>query len=560
MDFKTLLVYAIIVAVVAVAVAYVLSTQISSVYSISVTLLANVPATPYPYETAYLTVYINNTGSSTATGMPLLVYLDGTPVRSYKVTLPPRSGGSVSLNYTFPSNGLYEFQAIADPGHLLKISNRSAAQGSVSIDVNAPQAPSVYSSVPNNDITYTQSFSLLQNGSAFASTVALGYNISVLRDIFGPARTIMLRTLYDLSDTINLVDGATAYYPGNQIAYTAWVQGTTTPALVGAIVNSFSVPESPTNANGTKAGFARVSNTTSICFYYSNGWTKIVSYYNASTSSTTCAGIISTTHSGTANALVIGRGNQTAMLSDIAPKFVYLNSTYLGSALTYGNGTYGAASIFANQYGTFISYLKKNAEPVNISANYTCNGIIYPANNIYVCSSGVSTIHNSSEADVLINETEVTQNYTASLYSFVNRSTILLANNAGIDLLLSLNLSNRSAGWVSTLVNVCGIFNVSLPCRVVSFSHTNYTAVIGLTNNMTTAVKITKAACFAPGLKKSQNVSVSIAPGQTADLMMSCINVPIPLQTVSTTYDIALNYTQLGVAKNATGRITVANS
>ncbi len=559
MDFKTLLVYAAIVVVVAVAVAYVLSTQISSVYSISVTLLANVPATAYPYQTAYLTVYINNTGSGTATGVPLLVYLDGTPVKSYKVTLPPRSGGSVSLNYTFPSNGLYQFQAIADPGHLLKISNRSAAQGSVAIDVNAPQTPNAYSSIPNNNITYTQSFSLLQNGSAFASTTALGYNISVLRDIFGPARTVMLRTLYDLSDTINLAEGATAYYPGNQIAYTVWVQGTITPALVSAIVNSFSIPESVASANGTRAAFARVSNTTSMCFYYSKGWTKIVSYYNASTNAITCAGIISAAHSGSANTLTVGTNNETVGLSELAPKFVYLNSTYLGSALTYGNGTYGAASIFANQYGTFISYLKKNAAPVNISVNSTCNGIVYPANNIYVCSSGVSTIHNSSEVNVLINETEVTQNYTASLYSFVNRSTILLANNAGIDLLLSLNLSNRSAGWVSTLVNVCGIFNVSLPCRVVSFSDANSTAVIGLTNNMTTAIKITKAACFAPGLKKSQNVSVSIAPGQTADLTMSCVNVPIPLQTVSTTYDIALNYTQLGAAKNATGEITVAN-
>lgn len=558
MNYKTVLVYSAIVIIVAVAVAYILSSRFNSAYSISVTLRANVPATPYPFQTGYFRADINNTGSGTATDVPLLIYLNGNPIGSYKVTLPPGKGGAIAWNYTFPYNGAYNFQAIADPGYVFKISNRSAAQGSISVNVSPAQIPKVYSSIPNDNITYTQSFILLENGSAAVSTMALGYNTNILNGIMGPARSVMLRTLQDLSDTINLVVGAVAYYPGNQIAYTAWVQGTINPALVGAVVNSFSVPESSISANGTKAAFSRVSNTTSMCFYYSNGWTRIISYYN-STGDATCANISRTAYSGSAGSLVLGVNNSTAKLQKLSTVFVYSNSTYLGSALSYRNGTYGAASIFTNQYGTFASYLQRNAAPVNLSVNSTCNGIIYPVGNVFICSSAISPISNSGETTDMINETEVTSNYTASLYSFVNRTNLLLANNAGISLILSLNLSNRSAGWNSTFINTCSMANVSLTCTVVHFSHTNYTAVIGITNLFGSPIVLHMIACFSPDVKQVQAINSTIIPGQTVNVTTTCTNPPISLGTISTTYDIALNYTELGIAKNATGQMNIIN-
>ena len=564
MNFKSILTYAVIVVVIAVAVAYVLSAQLNGAYSINVTLRANVPASPYPYQTGYFRVDINNTGSGTATSIPLLIYLNGNPIGSYKVTLPPGKGGAVAWNYTFQYNGTYQFQAIADPGHVFRISNRSASQGSISVAVKTPQIPQIYSSIPNGNITYTQSFTLLQNGSVATSAMALGYNTSVLYGIIGPARSVMLRTLQDLSDTIHLVQGAAAYYPGNQIAYTAWVQGTINPALVGAIVNSFSVPLSSINANGTKAAFGRVSNTTSMCFYYSNGWTKIISYYN-DTLNATCASIAKTAHSGNASTLVIGTGNETAKLQNVSSRFVYANSSYLGSALSYGNGAYGAASIFSNRYGTFISYLQRNSAPANLGVNSTCNGIVYPAGNVFICSSAISPIQNSGETTDMINETEVTANYTASIYSFVNRTNLLLANNAGINLLLSLNLSNRSAGWNSTFVNTCAL-NVTpygyLPCRVASFSHTNYTAVLGIVSALNAPITLTSIACYTPGIKQAHAVNVTLMPGGTANVITACTNPPIQLGTISTTYGLAINYTKAGSPSktmNVTGQITIIN-
>ncbi len=564
MDFRSILIYAVIVVVIAVAVAYVLSTQIHHTYDISVTLRANVSASPYPYQAGHFRADINNTGSGTATDVPLLIYLNGNPIGSYKVTLPQGKGGAVAWNYTFPYSGTYQFQAIADPGHVFSISNRSAAHGSISIIVNPPQSSNVYSSIPNDNITYTQSFTLLQNGSAAVSLMALGYNTSILNGIMGPARSVMLRMLQDLSDTINLVQGAVAYYPGNQVAYTAWVQGTITPALVGAVVNSYSVPISSISANGTKAAFARVTNTTSMCFYYSNGWTKIISYYN-STLNATCASISSTAYTGNASSVVVGTGKAIAGLENISPRFVYSNSSYLGSALTYDNGTHGTASIFSNQYGTFMSYLKRNNAPVNLSVNSTCNGIIYPAANVFVCSSGIAPIRNSGETADLINETIVTENYTASIYSFVNRTNLLLANNAGINLLLSLNISNRSAGWNSTFVNTCSLNETPygyLPCRVASFSHTNYTTTIGIISALSTPITLTSIACYTPGIKQAYPINIALAPGGTANVTTTCTNPPIPLGTISTTYDIAINYTAAAhpsAQMNTAGQITIIN-
>ena len=557
-DYKNLLVYAIVAAAVAIGVAYMLSSQLSSTYSISVTMTANVPANAYPFETAYFRADVNNTGTGTAASVPFLIYLNGNPIGSYKVTLPGGKGGVVAWNYTFPYNGTYQFQAIVDPGHLFRISNRSSTHAAITVNVSPAQPPLPYTAIPNGNITSTHSFAILRNGSAAITAVALDYNVSILNNMLGPAHSVMLRTLQDLSGTINLVKGAIAYYPSNQIAYTAWLQGTLNPSLVEAVVNSFSIPQTGISINGTHAAFSRVSNTTSMCFYYSGGWTKVISYYNA-TRNVTCRSIAASTYSGNANTLAMGTGNTTSRLKALSANFVYANSTYLGSSLSYQNGTYGATSVFSNPYGIFMSYVQRNANPVDISVNQSCNGIVYPSGNVFVCSSAVSPIPNGNEYLDLLNETEVAQNYTARLYSFVNRTDIIQANEAGIQLILSLNLSPVSAKWNSPFVNTCGIANVTIFCRVNAFSHTNYTATFGITNGMASAMRLNTLSCAAPGEKQPVNVSRTIIPGQTINVTTTCRNIPAPIQSISTTYNLGLNYTVSGITTNVTGQVVIIN-
>ncbi len=558
-EYKTIVVYCVIAIVAAAAVAYLLSTQLNHSYSIRVMLETNASPTLYPFQTAGFRASVNNTGSGTASKFPLLIYLNGNPIGSYNVTLPPGKGAPLYWNYTFPYNGTYTFQVIADPGHVLQITNRSAAQASVSVNVTPPQSPRAYSSIPNNGIASTQAFTLLRNGSAALSNIALGYNLSLVNNMLGPARSIVLRTLSDLSGTINLGEGAIAYYPGNTIAYTIWLQGTLSPKLVGVIVNSFSIPQSTISANGSAGMSARVSNTVSTCFYYSQGWTKIVSYYNGTTNST-CEGIVSSAHNDTESSFLLASSNSTRRLKNLSSNFYYTNSTYLGSALTYLDGNSGAASLFSNQYGIFLSHVSRNAHTINLTKNQTCNGIIYPSANVFICSSFISPIANSYETTGLINETEITANYTASLYSFVNQSNLILANQNGLALILALNLSNRSTGWNTPFKNTCALNSKSLSCSVASFSHTNQTTTLRIGNNFGSAITLTRITCAYPGARFNQTLNQSITPGHSANVTTVCHNTPfITITPITTTYNLTLNYTTLGTPKYAIGTVSIAN-
>lgn len=558
-EYKTIVVYCVIAVAIAAGVAYLLSTQLNHSYSIRVALETNASPAMYPFQTAGFRASVNNTGSSTASRFPLLIYLNGNPTGSYNVTLPPGKGAPLFWNYTFPYNGTYAFQVIADPGHVLQITNRSAAQASVTVNVSPPQSPRAYSSIPNNGIASTQAFTLLRNGSAALSNIALGYNLSLVNNMLGPARSIVLRTLSDLSGTINLGEGAIAYYPGNTIAYTIWLQGTLSPKPVGVIINSFSIPQSGINANGSAATFARVSNTVSTCFYYSQGWTKIVSYYNG-TANATCEGIVSTAYNDTESSFLLASSNSVSRLKNLSSTFYYTNSTYLGSALTYIGGSPGAASLFSNQYGTFLSRISRNAQSVNLTTNQTCNGIVYPSANVFICSSFLSPIANSHETTGLINETEVTANYTASIYSFVNQSNLAIANQNGLALILALNLSNRSIGWNTPFKNTCTLNSPALSCNVVSFSHTNQTTRLGVGNSFSSAIRLTRITCAYPGARFNQTLNQSIVPGHTANVTTICHNIPyIPVTTVTTSYSLTLNYTILGVPKSATGYVNISN-
>ncbi len=558
LDFKSVLVYSIIVIVVALGVAYALSSQLKYTYSISTTLLSNGTHTVYPFQKSGFKLYINNTGSKSVTSLPLLIYINGNPFGNYKVTLPAGKGGAIYWNYTYPANGTYTFEVIADPGHLFDIQNRSLAQASVTVNVSAQQSPEVYTSVPNNGISGTDTFAIFRNGSSALANIALGYNISVVNQMLGPAHSIVLRTLQNLAGTINAGRGAISYYKNGSIAYTTWLQGTLSPGIVAAIVNSFSVPMTSISLNGTPALYAAVSNTVSVCFFYSNGWTKMISYYN-NTSSGTCSNIAASAHTDSESALISSGFNSTPRLANLSSNFYYTNSIYLGSAITHLNGSFGAASLFGNQYGTYLSYIKQNVPSVDISRNQTCNGIVYPSGNVFICSSFVAPLYGSGETTALINETVVTSNYTASLYSFVNSSNLRQANENGLRLLLSRNISSRSAGWNTPFRNTCTILNVSISCNVLGFNHTTSFASLRFVNNLGSTIKISSASCAVSGAHQNEALNLSIAQGQSANAILYCYNLPVPVATAQTSYSLSLNYTINGMVQRAYGYVNISN-
>ncbi len=557
MDYKTLVVYAVIVIVVAGGVAYALTrTALAGNYSMSVSISGSVPSQVYPYQTSRFTISLNNTGSRTISQIPVVIYLNNNQYGSYKVTLPPKQSTTLPLNYTYTASGPYSFEVIADPGHLFDIANRSTAQATVSVNVSATQAPDVYSLLPNS--SSTTGFTLFQNGSAVVAVTGLGYNLSVINTMFGPARSIMLRLLEDLSLTINTAYGAESRYPNNSVGYSIWLQGTLDPGLVGAIVRSFGLSQQSFNANGTQATYVKVSNTTSLCFYYSGGWTKAVSYYNSSDQAS-CKTLVGSAHPSNESAFLLSQYGSTPAMAAYLGNFVYTNSTNLGGSIGYQNGNITATNIFDNPYGTFIGYLRRNQVPANILVNQTCNGLVYNSGNISICSSFITPIKNGSISSYLINETLISQNYTAILYSFVNDSNLLAANQNGLSLILLLNLSQRTQGWNTVFKNLCNLSNVTFGCNVLSFNHSNDSTEFSITNNFQSSVRLNSLLCSLEPFQVPQIVNSTVLPGQSISLNTTCYNIPVPIASISTTYPLSVNYTVNGATNTVYGYANITN-
>ncbi len=541
MDKRNVLVYSIIFVVIAVAVASILISSSNSSYNVTVTLSANTSTAGklYPYQSASFTIIIKNNGGR-INQMPFSFYLDGSPIESYTVSIPGGQIAQINYTYVFPSNGTYDFEAVADPGQVLDIVNRSGAHSSVVLNVSTVQEPLVYTSIPNNGIESTQEFSLFRNGTAASYIFGSYYNIGVISSMFGPANVIISSLLYDFSDTLNYAGGATATYENNSNAYSLWLQGTINPKIVSALVKSFSIPVTSAVQNNVNISFAKESNTTSICFFYSNGWTKIISYRNES-NGVTCKEIISN-YSGTEQYSLENDLNSSAQLKGYSANFLYTNSTNLASSLADYNNSLSTINVFENQYGSFVSYIKENQIPVNVAkAKPSCNGITYSNGTTNICSEAV--IINAVPNLILLNQTEITRDYTISIYSLINSTYSLSANQDGIELIELLNSTAQSAVWQSTFKNTCNLFNASLSCNVVGFDHSSNVAEFNITNNKQGNVTINNIACYAPGTQLNQSVDRMIGPKGIINVSTTCISIPVSVASETTTYNISINYT-----------------
>jgi len=556
MDFKTIVIYAVIVIVIAAAVAFVFSKAIPHSYGVTVSLSSNSTTARFPYQTSYFIVKVNNTGTSTITSMPVLLYVNGNPTGSYKVTLPPGKGGIILWNYTYTTNGTYQFQAIADPAHLLQITNRTSSQGSITVNITQLQRSDVYSTFPNANITDTGAFSLFQNGPGALALIGLAYNTSIANGMLGPTRTLIVRTLDDLSSTINWGAGATAYYNDGSEAYTLWLQGTLNPSVVEFIVNSFSLPEKSVEFNGTTATYVKDSNTTSMCFYYSGGWTKILSYYNAS-NGMTCESFLGTVYNESENT-TIANGYNSSGLESLSANFIYTNSSVLGISRLLGNGSFSTTTMFSNPYGVFLSYLSNAKTTIAPGENLTCYGVVYLVNGTSVCSSYLYPKFGSGINIGMLNQTITSRNYTASLFSLVNSTYVSLANQNGLHLLSKLGIPG-TLNYTQSFVNTCSLANASLSCGLAYYSLQNNTAVLKITNNLKSSILLNNLACFITGADHPQEINQSLAPGASLNITTTCYNVPVPVLSATTTYALSVNYTVSGTAYTDFGTVNVTN-
>ncbi|MGI0100763.1 MAG: CARDB domain-containing protein [Candidatus Micrarchaeaceae archaeon] len=551
-----------IIIVVAIILALGLSGFTSSAYSIRVKLSqeGTILQTIYPYQTSYYAINITNTGKRQITGMPVGFYLDGVPETENTISIPAGETVTLLRNYTYPSPGPYTFEAVADPGHIFNIADRNASQSSITTNVTEPELPNVYTSVPNANMTYTQSFALSGVGALEIAAVAGRYDITSISDMFGPYDSISTKVFENAYPFTANVYGAYSEYSDNSIAYAAWLQGTIDPAVIGAVVSSFGKDVNELSLPTGIIGYVNLGNSTSMCTFYSNGWTKIITYYNASNAGT-CETVSTNSYTPTESNVLTNVVVNDTYLTHLQSGFFYTNSSVLGSSLAYSGMNATATNIFQNNYGLFISSIRKDNNAINISAikNATCYGLIYNSSNLSVCSYLIPTsTGNYSLPYGLVNSSYITPNYTLNMYSLVNNTELIAAHDNAAHLLSRLGINSSFVEWQEAFGNSCSFSNSSIGCKFLSMSQ-NGTASFNITNKLPKPLRINTLNCeIEPGFE-NVSINMTIEPNSTTSISQPCSTIAVPTVEAQASYTLIMNYTYGNATMVTSGFLNVTN-
>lgn len=558
---KEIVAYGAIAIVVLVAVWVYASSNLNTSYSVSVLLS---PVSPmqnyYPFQTEEFRMLINNTGRSQLSDLTVVFYADNVTEHTYSVTLPPGTGSSIYINFTYPINGTYTFSAVADPAGLVQLQDRYTSRSSVSVNVSAAQSPDVYTSIPNSGTIGTQSFSLTTLGIAAALFLESDYNITEFSRMFGGGDRVVPGIFTDLYSYITDANGAFSTYGNSSYAYVAWLQGSVNPSIVYPVVSSFRVPISNISVSGSRVSYARLSNSTSLCVFYQGGWTKLVEYGNVS-GGPTCAGLIYRSYAPNESTFFVGELKSNPSLGTYMSRFHYGNATEIGSALVYSGNDLSAIDISNTTAGFFGGVIKLNKPPIDLaSANSTCLGLTYSYNGFAMCSTYIFSRGGTINVPfALLNSSVVTPNYTASLYSLVNTTLIVTAHEKAIQLLGYLDLGGPYLAWTFPFKESCSFANATFGCKVSSYNSTTHTLTLNITNGYGSQVRLNGIGCSLGAIYSNQTENVTITGGASAAVDTYCSYLGFPGLSAQTTYILALNYTLNGAVHHAAGFANVTN-
>ena len=190
-EIKEIALYGLLALVVIVAVLYVFSNGfLNSSYDVHVSLSQTSHNVTYPYQTLHYIVNITNRGNNQINNLLVAIYLNNVQQSSKTISIPPRQSVVMLENYTYPSPGPYELDVVADPGHILDVKTGLSAQNTLITNVTPPTLPDVYTSIPNANISNTQSFAFTEAGIIGSSAIVQRYNLSLVKGSFGPGESI----------------------------------------------------------------------------------------------------------------------------------------------------------------------------------------------------------------------------------------------------------------------------------------------------------------------------------------------------------------------------------
>jgi len=561
---KNMVLYAgIAIVIVAVALAAALALSTPS-YNVKVALVTNSTPPVYPYQTAHFAIVLQNKGSAIS-NLVVGFYLNGSELSYYKVSLPANKTVAVETNYTFQRNGTYQFSAVADSAHVLPLTDRNTTSASLSINVTQAAQANIFTSIPNNNVTYSQSFSFANVGLESSSAIADRYNISVFNNLFAIPQAIVTKVAENLVQGTAYANGAYVTYTNGTAAYTIWLQGVETPQDVQYIVSTFELQSKTVGSANAPIEFTKVSNTTSMCALYAGGWTKIISYFNDSMGSN-CATIAATSYQPTEANVLVGVLKANPTIPTYRAKFSYTNTSLVGSYIAYSNSTFSVASMFYNDFGFFTSIIQSNqganaTNSTGSNATQTCRGLAYDNGTTNVCSAYlVPRDGQVANGFALVNSIQIGSKYVLQLFSLINQTNSAAAHVNAVSLIRALNMTQNTTKWGSAFTNFCSLGNSSIGCRVSAYDYVNSTAYVNITNNLSGPITLNRAACYIPGVRANVTFNSTLNTGGSETLRLACANLPIPVVSPATSYLLQLNYTYQGKTLLANGELNVTNS
>ncbi len=561
---RSILLYALIVVVVAAVAFVVVYTVVEpGSYPIKVQLKPvgyNSSQAIYPYQTMYFNLVLTNYGRYTIKNMPIAVYVNNVLYAQYNATIPGNLNVTAHLNYTYPYNGTYAFKAVADPAGILKITNPSLATSIVKLNVSEPEAPNLFTTLPNANATYIKTFSLVGQGPEISSIFANTYNLSSFEKFFEPGYIVVDSVLTQLIPEIYVENGAYLHYANNTTALSDWIQTSANGSDIAFLLSKYGLRTREFGPASSPSFISVLTNETSICVTSNSGWTKMISYFNNSEPQT-CQNIMSNTYSpmyaNTLRADIAGSNT----LQSISNGLEYTNSTFAGKAITINSTNMSVTNIFYNNFGFFASYVRQH--PPIKSLNQSCRGLLYSnsTTGVSACSvyaipaNGINT-HNFS----LVNTTQITRNYTISLYSFVNSTNLINAHYNAVKLIGSLRLNETPFAWFSPFKNSCETGIPGLDCTVKSFNQSDSKLSLSFFNSLHSRIKINTLGCYLLLNLRNESVNSEITPNSTLDLNATCSGIASSAAAVTTNYTMELNYTLENKTSQSKGYADVVNS
>ena len=490
--------------------------------SISVKML---PASPvYPYQIVSIPISITNTGGSTINNISMGVYVNGNITQTYKAYLPAGKQALVYYNFTPKTANPYSISVVMDPSKLYNIPDRQAAQNSTEITPRVPQKPAPYSDFPANppggqDIFY-------MNPRGYIATLYFD-NFTKYFYLTGSnqANNFLYPALDVFSSYINQLAVSHAYY-SNYSLTSIWVNGYVTPAAFDAAAEGKGI-------NVTKNGnvsFIGLGNSTTICTWYSGGWTKLL----VSLGGDNCTSYIKPT-------------NNTLNPNNLYYTLKTRNSSILNYSGYVDNLSF-AGSITATQNALYFESISYNGV-----LDSTCYGNILNLSNTSYCLQALY------QGNTILNKISTLKGeYNTTIWYIPTQNTTTPAFNYAINISKEYSFPGAKVTYVSAYANKCG-FGAGLLCSNPAFASNATTLKVSLniTNPLNNTVTINSIGCVMLSNFTSYKIGTVLQRTKSAAVSFPCYNYGKQINSsiipLGVPMSLKLNYTYKGAANTTYG-------